>query len=93
MTCTLRQAVRILWPWRSTHKACSLGRGGSCEGPKCAGIKCEVVETERRDHAKDILLNVASRRLGTLDGVILVTPCLQKPHAACTCSPPCCYVP
>ena len=38
----------------------------------CAGIKCEVVETQRRDHATDILLHIAGRQLDSLNGVILV---------------------
>ena len=43
----------------------------------CTGIKCEVVETQRRDHATDILLDVAGCQLDSLDGVILVRPLLQ----------------
>ena len=41
-----------------------------------AGIECEVLETERRDHAKDIMLEVVRRQLGSLDGVVLVSPLL-----------------
>ena len=60
-------AVLFLESWLQHSPACN------SQARRLAGIQYEVLETERRDHAKDLMLGVA-QRLGSLDGVVLVGP-------------------
>ena len=56
------------WPCGTPKDDCRL-----TAVPLAAGIKCDVIETQHRDHAINIILETAGRQLGTLDGVILVS--------------------